>query len=860
MTFPPFGRGGAGPLRPAARFPRAAAALAAMLLALGACEGGNAFISTDTTGGGSGNGSGNPSAPADTVRPTISITRPAPDANVAVGDSLFVVAQVADDKRVASVTLEGFVIRGDSLLGTRDTVRRFETKTVDLMARGSVQRDSVLRFLKQTADTTRARGVLIVATARDSAGNTRSTSVTINIGGPRVQIASPAAGDTFRAGSRMAVRIQAEDAVNRIRSFQVRVTGATTQEVNVTLPNSLPTVDTIVQVQLSGTAGAATVEASVTSGSNVISAARPVQVTILPAAGDRTAPLVTFDVRTAARMQATDTVVVPVQGVDDTAVDSVGATLRVRYRDPATGGAVDRLLTTRLAGNSGSLRFPLALLALPATDSVTLAIEVTAWAVDPAQNCGAAVSPNTPQRLPCTTTNGAHLATGVDGRLVLVLVTRGQTMPFPTSGDTIADIASNGRHLFASNINANRVEVLPVAGGGFGPSISVGSRPWGLAISATGDSLFVANSGGTNISVVGVAGNGGFGESRRIRTADVELYDVRYDVEKDSVSSVSVANYSDRPQFLGQLSTGQILYSTRPTALGRQGTIRVYDPAKDQSYEFNRGTEVFTSYADRASGRAIVVNALDAALSIARTVTVCPRRRLPSQPDPACVRGTATQVSAALTALRSSGATDTRLDLGLDVESIGLSDTTFVATSTRRNAVAFGEGAKATGRILYFQLTGGTLVGSSRETGDLLQNASERVIGLGLNDDGSLGVARGNQVYFFDNTLRLAGVVPSGSPTGGSAMHPLNSGYPGNDGKRLGFTSGTDAGGAYIDVIDTHSFRTLRRLPVRDVVTGTMIAVPVVVGDVDAGRYAIRLFAVTRTGVLRIGLTAADLQ
>ncbi|HEX8450510.1 MAG TPA: hypothetical protein VF647_00370, partial [Longimicrobium sp.] len=531
------------------------------------------------------------------------------------------------------------------------------------------------------------------------------------------------------------------------------------------------------------------------------------------------------------------------------------------YRDPATGAAVDRYLTDRRRGAQDTARIPLGQLGLSPADTVTLSVEVTAWAVDAAGNCGAATSPGTPQRLPCALAGGAHVAAGVSGRLLTILVTRGTTVAFPSPGDTIADIASDGRRVFASNMNANRVEVLPITGLAFGAPVSVGSRPWGLAVGATGDSLLVANSGGTNISVVALPATGTPQEVRRIRTADVELYDVSYDVKTDSVSRVVVGRYSDRPQFLGQLSSGQILYSTRPTPAGVEGTIRVYDRRKDTSYEFNRGTEIFTNYATRTIGKGIVVNALDAGLSPGSTITVCPRRLRPDQSDPSCVNGLATAVSAALTSMRNAGTTDTRLDLGVDAGTIGLSDTTFVATSTQRNAIAFGEGVREFGRILYFQLQGGNLVGSSRESSDLIQNAADRVIGLGLNSDGSLGVARGNQVYFFDSSLRLAGVTRSGSPTGGSAMHPLNAGYPANDGRRLGFTSGVDANGPYIDVIDTYSFETIRRLPVRDRVTGTVIAIPVLPGDPEAALlYTVRLFALTPSGILRIGLTPADLR
>jgi hypothetical protein len=832
-------------VKPIIRRPlRGLASLLAVAAALAACDGGNGWITPI--------GPTEPAQPgtaaADTVRPAITLEFPRDSAVVATGDSVFVQARVADNQRLESLKLEGYAVRGDRSLGTNVDVARYTSKTVDLLK--TARKDTVVtRYLVATADSTPERRVLIVATARDSAGNTRVDTAYVNIGGPRVQIVAPAQNDSFPSGGTMPVRVVAEDANDVIRSITVRLTGAFAREI--TLPIAVPRtrVDTTVVVDVPAATGQETIEAVATSGSNIQASSRPVTVRLTAPVADQIAPMVTFTADTVLRRQSTDAVRVTVLATDETRVDSVGATLRVRYRDPATGAAVDRYLTTRQRAASAELSIPLGQLNLSVADTVTLNVEVTAWAVDAAGNCGAAIVPGTPQRLACELAGGAHVAAGLPGRRIDILITRGFTLGFPSAGDTIADIASDGRRVYASNINSNRVEVLGVTATAFGAPISVGSRPWGLA-----------NSGGTNISVVSIPASGTGQEVRRIRTADVELYDLVYDVEKDSATSVTVAPYSDRPQFLGQLSSGQILYSTRPTEAGREGTIRIYDPRKDNSYEFNRGTEVFTRYATRTSGRGIVVNALDAGFAPRRTVTVCPRRLLPSQADPACVNGSPTRVSDSLTVLRNAGRTDTRLDLGVNVSSIGLTDTTFVATSTQRNAIAFGEGVARFGRILYFQLQGSTLVGTSRESADLVQNAADRVIGLGLNSDGSLGVARGSQVYFFDSSLRLAGVTRSGSPTGGSAMHPLNGGYPGNDGRRLGFTSGSDASGPYIDVIDTYSFETIRRLPVRDRVTGAVIAIPVLAGDPEAALYAVRLFALTPAGILRIGLTAADLR
>jgi YVTN family beta-propeller protein len=846
--------------RTARRPLRGLASLLAAAALLSACDGGNGFKNPVGSGSGNGGGGNGGAAASDTTAPTLTIEFPRDSAVVAIGDSVFVQVRVADNQRLGSLLLAGFSVRGDRSLGTDSVVARYGTKSVNL-AQMTRRDTTITRYLIATADSTPERRVMVVATARDSAGNSRVDTAFVNIGGPRVQIAAPAQNDSFPSAGVMPVRVVAEDVNDLIRTVVVRMTGAFAREIVIPVAVPRAKVDTTVSVAVPSATGALTIEAVATSGSNIQATSRPVAVRITAPVADRTAPQVTFNADTVSRRQGGDTVRVFVLATDETAVDSVGATLRVRYRDPATGATTERFLTARQRASQAEIGIPLGQLGLSPADTVTLSVEVTAWAVDAAGNCGAATSPGTPQRLPCALAGGAHVAAGVSGRLVVILVTRGTTVAFPSAGDTIADIASDGRRVFASNMNANRVEVLPVTGLAFTTPVSVGSRPWGLAVGATGDSLLVANSGGTNISVVALPATGTPQEVRRIRTADVELYDVSYDVKTDSVSRVVVGRYSDRPQFLGQLSTGQILYSTRPTAAGVEGTIRVYDRRKDTSYEFNRGTEIFTNYATRTIGKGIVVNALDAGLSPGSTITVCPRRLRPEQNDPSCVNGLATAVSVALTNMRNAGATDTRLDLGVDAGTIGLSDTTFVATSTQRNAIAFGEGVREFGRILYFQLQGGNLVGSSRESSDLIQNAADRVIGLGLNSDGSLGVARGNQVYFFDSSLRLAGVTRSGSPTGGSAMHPLNTGYPSNDGRRLGFTSGVDASGPYIDIIDTYSFETIRRLPVRDRVTGTVIAIPVLPGDPEAALlYTIRLFALTPSGILRIGLTPADLR
>jgi len=205
----------------------------------------------------------------------------------------------------------------------------------------------------------------------------------------------------------------------------------------------------------------------------------------------------------------------------------------------------------------------------------------------------------------------------------------------------------------------------------------------------------------------------------------------------------------------------------------------------------------------------------------------------------------------------SGGKYDTRVDIGANITEVGFSDTTFVAASGDRNYIAVGEGARVNARIpMFFAPAGGDSLVLVGDVKDLISNAAERVIGLGINYDGSLGVARGSQAYYFGPSLRLQGVVAAGSPTGGVAMHPANAGYPGGN-FRLSFVSGIDDRAPYVDVIDNFNFFRVKRVYTRDPVVGALAVAPRAPGD--AASVALRIYALTTRGVLALTITNADL-
>jgi hypothetical protein len=846
---------------PAAPFAFLLALLAG--LAVSACDGSNAFgpprpIPGDTTGGGGGS--------ADSRAPTVTLVKPDSNANVAVGDSLFVQARVTDETALDSVVFRAFEVRGSAELGNLTLVDRFQAKTVRLKGVTPAVRDTTLRrFLPALADSSRANRIRVVVAAWDTAGNASFDTTTVNIGGPRVQILGPAAGQQFFGGTSLQVRVLAQDSAQLVRSIRVTGSGAFAFDTTVTLQAAVPEVlDTIV-VLIPATvggqpiSGSEVITASVTASSGAQGVAAPVTVNILPSATDNTAPQVSFNAVVGPRLEVDDSFSVSLQATDQTRVDTLGLTVYVLH--PRAGGA-DTLavLTRKVRAAADSVAFSLRSVPLTGLDTLTLRLEVTAWATDPAGNCGAAVSPNAPQAQQCRAGPAGSRLSTASGYGYTLLVVRGFTVAPPNPGDLLSDLLVDSSRVYLSNFTRNRVDILALGATTYGTPVLVGSQPWGLALGRNRDSLYVANSGGTNISVVPL-GTLPLQEaqSRRIFTQNEKLFSVEFAPVGEAVSKVTEFDYSDRPQFIAQASNGLLVYSTKPSPAASDGTVRIFDPRKTRS-------EIFIGYVDRhTAGRAIAVNADSAFQTADGFLVVCPRRRYGDVADPGfCVSGNPSAVSASLTSMRAAapnaagGKWDTRLDIGARIEEVGLADTTFVAVSGDRNYVAVGEGARTSNaRIPLFNAPAGgdslVLVGDVR---DLISNTGERVIGLGLNLDGSLGVARGNQAYYFNNSLRLQGVVAAGSPTGGVAMHPENANYP-NGAFRLSFVSGIDGVAPYVDVIDNFNFFRVKRVYTRDPVVGAMAVAPR--AGSDAGTVQLRVYALTSSGILALPVTTVDL-
>ena len=200
----------------------------------------------------------------------------------------------------------------------------------------------------------------------------------------------------------------------------------------------------------------------------------------------------------------------------------------------------------------------------------------------------------------------------------------------------------------------------------------------------------------------------------------------------------------------------------------------------------------------------------------------------------------------------------------LSIPSIGLQDTTFLAASGDREFIALGEGdtPDRAGRIIMYRSATKT-ISNALQVIDLTGNAEERVFGLALNRDGSLGVARGQKAYFFGpdfiggpNVLRLLGINDGINTSGtGAALHPDNDQFSFNvSGERLSFLGSDDAS---VEIVDTRFFEFSRgKILIRDPITGPLKVTRRL--PTDPANVIIKLYGVTANGVVVIPIRDVD--
>lgn len=808
---------------------------------------------------------------ADGAPPKVRILQPKPPAARPVGDSVLVTARASDDTGVDSVVFRGLAFRGDRNLGTDTVVARFQAKVVKLPS--GIRDTTVSRYLLPTPNTERETAVLY-AVAYDAQGNAAQDSVLLIIGGPRVEFRTLRDGQQVQAGLSLNLQVEASDP-SRIAEVVIEISGAFQSkiEVPIAVPADTILVDTAVVVP-TGITGTANVVATARNTLGVTGQVGPISLRVVSATVvDVTPPRLSMKPVASERLELTDPLQVAISGSDDAQGKGVArAGFTVRAISPRRGDTLVRTQervfspprTGNLAVTFSFLPFNVNEQALPDT----LVFEFTGWMVDGEGNCAATVTADEASSLPCGNLGtGERVAEGRTGLRLTRIVVAGKTVKLPMGGrimDAVVDTIR--KNLLLSNIERNRVEVFRLPGEVFGPAIGVGSEPWGLSLNRAGDRLLVANSGGTNISVVDLTREREL-EQERFFIPPVVIFDLELKVGDSGVNflvypfpTTQAPSFSDRPQYLAVDAFGNIVYSTRTTLVGNIGTARkAYHPAGAPRSEVKLFVEhgAFTLAEDfwafahiDSIGVGVDTIAVDSLGNPLMAAALTLFDHLPGFPDSViwakANTGSLDPVFNAWANLRNQGS-DAFLAAAArwNIPSFGFADPTFVTASGDGSWVLVGEGGTSpVGRVLLYRAAqhDTTKLSDRMRVWNEVINASDVVRGVGLNYDGTLGMARGASAYFFDTELQLNGRValPRGGGGSGAAFHPLHASQrtlqnfagayrPDTHIAFVGTADGT------IDIVDTFKFTRIGQITIRDPITGPLRAILPFEGD-NAGK------------------------
>ena len=827
--------------------------------------------------------------------PDVVIDTPLVNAQINIGDSIFMRVLATGGNALQRLDLTVLTIAGDPDLGTYTETPRYKTTTVNFPA-GT--HDTIIRRYLQPIDlgNTSLDSIIVQAILTDSLGlrDTSRVNATL-VSGPKVTIESPVPNDSVTPGVAIGVQVHATDN-DGITQVQVRVQGSSnwptkldttiTQNFGGSSRDLVHSTAALIPLDAPGRSRV-TVSATAVDGNQQPGAANPITIFIRSAASI-SAPIVTQSVP--ARSERTDTITVTANGAGIVAVGIV-------VRD-SVGNLIARDSVLLPAPPVSNIKQGVALNLPISMQGKHLA--VTAFAVDQSGRTGYAVRSS-------SLSAQTNLALGAVDSTTIVY---GQTYTLPIPG-VVGDLAVDvGRgNVFLSNIQNNKLEVWQSSQKRFDPSgIAVGSLPWGLFVSATNpDTLLVANSGGTNISRVFIGSTtvSALKEDlpNRILTRNVYVYEISELIDggttRITVSTPILHSYSDRPQYLAQSNTGRIYFSTRPTSFATPGTIRYVEtnpiyPAPDPRiiHDYVEGSlgTAFRYALFNIDSLRIVLSAATSSLSD----TIAVFDHVYGSNDPAavicvngfdsinnvpCPKSTATggpvtasnpanpTIEAIINTMRALGS-DMEGVLRIDLDEMALHDTTFVTASFNNHWIAFGEGNSApstTGaRIIMVADSlasfGGPQFSSPTVTvRDLTENASERVFGIALDQTGKTLASHGLESYFTEVNnpfhLRLQGKFNSLDQGAGIALHPLADGRNTPMPSRLAFVASNTG---EIEIVDIAYFISRGKLQLKYPIYGALKASLPMPGDDPA--VVLKLFALTQRGLIVIDVTQADIK
>jgi hypothetical protein len=664
--------------------------------------------------------------------------------------------------------------------------------------------------------------VIITATAVDGAGNTSGVDTLImatgNVPPPEVRILSPFSGASAVVGKSILVTVMGKTAI-KVLALGFSTTGPVVGTDSVLfaspLADSITMQDTVV-IPATATPGTLTITPFLRDSLGQRAVGPSITITVQTAAQINSVPVVNqYCLQSQAfdnacghnkRVEVTDTV--HVEADDPSGISELGYEVR-----SAVGGPIDDSATYI---SSGNLTFEphTFTMNLPYTTFPTVAyIQVFA-----------------------RNSNGvrayAKLSNGLD-RIDTVQVVAGVTRSLPFGGQVADALYHAGKdRLYLTNITRNQVEVFNLADSSFKAPVIVGSRPWGITAwprdraGTKGDTLLVANSGGTQISYVdlnqGLSGSGL--EVFRYMLPNIIVYSITTTTSATSGLPIrvrTVYDFSDRPQYIGATchEAGGVCqdviltYSTTPTPgqtgpfSNLNGTLRWENLTKGITAAGKSDSTTSHFFFEQAIGQSgargdtLEIERFDAdGVGYAVLVPFI---------DPVTLQSTVVRIN-----------------------SLAFRDTTFVRSSGNFRRAVFGEGGSViNSRAMMYDVDRGYHptawwidlgVSPPQDVTDFIANTSARMFGVAINFDGGLSAIRADSSYVLNPALRLMGIFNTTNTNAGIDFHPQNTGtfsFPLNT--RLAFAASSEP---LIEIYDTNCYLRVGTIPIRDPIIGPVTA------------------------------------
>lgn len=800
----------------------------------------------------------------DLIPPAIKLHATADTQQIANGLSFTIDA--SDNLSLADIQLTytgGYIAQTDTVFTT-------QTKTY-----------SATKVVTFPANSGAGGRIKIVGKATDGAGNYAVDSIFVflsNVQALKVFLNTPTVGALASQGKRIVIQVHAQQlgGIQRI-GFLVQPRNALSAATPLApdslifvgnLPPDTTFTDTLTVLAANGTF---TVTGFAMDAGGRRGYSNTVTVIIQSAVNDVTPPVVSHTI--ASRIEVTDSITV--HATDPSAISLIGFQIDTSLSLTAPPAKFVTVNVSAANLTDVTRAFNLGLAGLFAKFPKFVVARGYACDLDiPVNHCAYSTSSTV-----ITAGGGTLASSGTD----TVTVVAGFTRPLPIGG-SIADAIydSTRRELYLTNPGLSRVEVFQVASSTFVATgiPSAGSRPWGIALwpkdtlGHYADTLVVANSGGTQFSILNV----GPGAPRQLLwRQDVPnvLIQTYHVITTPGGFTVRIVEYniSDRPQYVATVcrvgaappncdaDSVFALYSTVPTAADpipftNRATLRMekLKNTQDTTQLFaHLFWEIGTGYPTATSD----------------TLRVVMRRGRP-------YNWTHVVLSACA-------------GINIDLSRFALGDSTFARNSGNFTHGFFAEGGNLAGGIGFGRVMGYATKGQlqhgvqttcqtpgGRATGifdtgdndidfgmtpsvdvvDFVTNTATRLRSIATNFNGLTNVARFDSIYFLDEGMRLKAMAPDAGGRGidmnanhnftpGGACAPTCGGT-GSINDRILFAAGTTP---TIRIWDTFYGALIDSFPVRDPIVG-----PLRVAKDAGGRQL--LFGITPRGLVVVAIPA----